>query len=158
MATAGAWTGSTPIDRSYQWRRCAATGAGCVDIATATSATYTLGSADVGHAIRVRETATNAFGQSFADSTATGVVKANPGKMAGTVRNLKNGATIANASVNCGDGYTAKTSSKGLYSIPNLAPARYTCTASANGYLPLTQVVDVSPGQVKTADFNLRRQ
>jgi hypothetical protein len=86
------------------------------------------------------------------------VVTANRGKIAGTVRNLKNGATIANASVNCGDGYTAKTSSKGLYSIPNLAPARYTCTASANGYLPLTQVVDVSPGQVKTADFNLRRQ
>ena len=62
--------------------------------------------------------------------------KANPGKLTGTVRNLKSGATIANASINCGNGYTAKTSSKGLYSIANLAPARYTCTASAT-FLPL---------------------
>jgi uncharacterized delta-60 repeat protein len=157
-ATAGAWAGSTPINSSYQWRRCAATGTGCVDIATATSAMYTLGSADVGHALRLRETATNAYGQSSADSTATGVVKANPGKLTGTVRNLKSGATIANASVNCGNGYTAKTSSKGLYSIPNVAPATYTCTATASGYLPFTQGVDVSPGQTKTADFNLARQ
>jgi hypothetical protein len=86
------------------------------------------------------------------------VVKANPGKLTGTVRNLKSGATIANASVNCGNGYTAKTSSKGLYSIPNVAPATYTCTATASGYLPFTQGVDVSPGQTKTADFNLARQ
>ena len=41
------------------------------------------------------------------------MVKAKPGTIAGTVRNLKNGATIANASVNCGSGYSAKTASDG---------------------------------------------
>ena len=46
--------------------------------------------ADVGHAIRVRETATNALRYTSADSTATAVVKANPGKIVGNVRNLKN--------------------------------------------------------------------
>ena len=107
----GAWTGSTPINRSYQWRRCDSAAANCVDIAAATATTYSLAAADVGHAIRVRETATNTYGQSSVDSAATAVVKAKPGTIAGTVRNLKNGATIANASVTCGSGYSARTTS-----------------------------------------------
>ena len=32
-ANAGAWTGSTPINHGYQWRRCDSAGANCVDIA-----------------------------------------------------------------------------------------------------------------------------
>ena len=134
----GVWSGSTPIDHSYQWRRCDSAGANCVDIAAATATTYALAAADVGHTIRVRETATNVYGQSSVDSAASAVVKAKPGTIAGTVRNLKNGATIANASVNCGSGYSAKTASDGTYSIANVAPGGYSCTASANRYRPST--------------------
>jgi uncharacterized delta-60 repeat protein len=93
---AGAWTGSTPINHGYQWRRCESAAADCVDIAAATTATYALAAADVGHTIRVRETASNAYGEGSADSAATAVVKAKPGTIARSVRNLKNGTTIAN--------------------------------------------------------------
>ena len=81
-ANAGAWTGSTPINHGYQWRRCDSAGADCVDIAAATTATYALAAADVGHTIRVRETASNAYGEGSADSAATAVIKAKPGTIA----------------------------------------------------------------------------
>jgi uncharacterized delta-60 repeat protein len=156
---AGAWTGSTPISHDYRWRRCDSAGASCVDIAGATATTYALTAADVGRTIRVRETASNAYGQGAVDSAATAVVKAKPGTITGTVRNLKNGATIANASVNCGSGYSAKTASDGSYSIPNVAPGDYSCAASANGYRPSTQTVTFLAGQkTATANFDLVRR
>ena len=47
-ADRGTWTGTPTITYAYQWRRCDTAGANCADIAGATSATYTLTSADVG--------------------------------------------------------------------------------------------------------------
>ena len=79
-ANAGAWSGSTPISHSYQWRRCDSAGANCVDIAGATATTYALTAADVGRTIRVRETATNAYGAGSVESAATAVVKAKGGR------------------------------------------------------------------------------
>ena len=58
-ADPGAWTGTGPIDFTYQWQRCDAAGANCVDIAGATDATYTLGSGDVGSTVRVIVTGDN---------------------------------------------------------------------------------------------------
>ena len=154
----GAWTGSTPINHDYQWRRCDSAGADCVDIAAATTPTYALTAPDVGHTIRVRETASNAYGEGSANSAATAVIKAKPGTIAGIVRNLKNGATIANASVNCGSGYSAKTASDGRYSIPNVAPGDHTCTVSATRYAPSTRTVTVAAGQTSTTNFTLDRR
>jgi uncharacterized delta-60 repeat protein len=157
-ANAGAWTGSTPINHGYQWRRCDSAGADCVDIAAATTATYALAAADVGHTIRMRETASNAYGEGSADSAATAVIKAKPGTIAGIVRNLKNGATIGNATVNCGGGYSANTASDGRYSIPNVATGSYSCTASATRYAPSTRTVTVATGQTSTTNFTLDRR
>ena len=64
---------------------------------------------------------------------------------------------IASASVKCGNGYSATTASEGAYSIPNVAPGSYSCTASANRYRPATRTVTVTSGQTTTADFNLAR-
>ena len=61
-ATGGTWTGTQPINLAYQWLRCDAAGANCADIGGATSQTYRLAPADVGHRIRVRVTATNIVG------------------------------------------------------------------------------------------------
>lgn len=47
----------TPQSFTYQWQRCDAMGNACVSIAGATGQSYTLTSADVGHTIRVTETA-----------------------------------------------------------------------------------------------------
>jgi hypothetical protein len=70
----GAWSGS-PTGYSYQWEDCDSAGNSCAAVAGATSQTYTLTSADVGHTIRVQETARNTSGVgSPATSAPTGVV------------------------------------------------------------------------------------
>jgi len=57
-ASVGSWTFDLDyLSYAYQWERCDAAGANCVDIANATSSTYVLTSSDVGHEIRVRVTA-----------------------------------------------------------------------------------------------------
>ncbi len=77
-ADPGVWQGSTPITFTYQWRRCDANGANCVDIAGATGQSYALGTADVGSTVRVVVTATNAAGSTTSTSTQTGRVAATP--------------------------------------------------------------------------------
>jgi hypothetical protein len=54
-----------------------------------------LAAADVGRTIRVRETATNPYGQNSVASAPSAVVtaKPKPGAIVGTVRNAKNGAS-----------------------------------------------------------------
>jgi subtilisin family serine protease len=74
-ASAGTWSGLEPIAFSYRWQRCDTAGA-CVDIATATGATYTLTTADVGAKVKVVVSATNAAGSSEAASDATALVLA----------------------------------------------------------------------------------
>lgn len=71
--THGAWTNS-PASFAYQWEDCDPSGRGCVAIAGATTQTFTVGAADAGHTIRVRESAANANGAGAAASLATGVV------------------------------------------------------------------------------------
>ena len=46
-ASPGTWSGSTPMDFSYQWRRCGSGGGNCKNIPQATDNIYTLSSADV---------------------------------------------------------------------------------------------------------------
>lgn len=59
FTTNGTWTYDLDyLTYTYQWERCDLAGASCVDIASATNATYLLGSADSGHTIRVTVTAT----------------------------------------------------------------------------------------------------
>ena len=69
-ASHGGWTGS-PTSFAYQWERCGFSGTGCEPIAGATGTGYTPTEADIGHAIRMRETVRNAVGQRSADSAAT---------------------------------------------------------------------------------------
>ena len=84
-ASAGSWTGTPPITYAYQWRRCDSSGGNCADIASATASTYALVSADQAATIRVRVTASNSAGSSFADSAQTAVVAAQSSSGALTV-------------------------------------------------------------------------
>ncbi|MGA2929218.1 MAG: hypothetical protein ABSG43_25165 [Solirubrobacteraceae bacterium] len=73
------WTNS-PTSYAYQWEDCDGYGAACTAIPGATAQTYALAARDVGHTIRVRESAANAAGTSgFANSAATALVYA-PGQ------------------------------------------------------------------------------
>jgi hypothetical protein len=75
-ATHGTWS-NLPTSYSYQWNRCDATGGACSTITGATSQTYVLGPADVGHTIVVQASASNHYGTGGpASSAATGVVAA----------------------------------------------------------------------------------
>src|SRR5207244_983011 len=70
----GTWA-NEPTSFTHQWLQCDGSGANCKPIRGATSQTYVLVSGDVGHAIRVEETASNASGPgSPATSAATPAV------------------------------------------------------------------------------------
>src|SRR5262249_18544353 len=58
-AQKGVWSSPDPLTYAYQWQRCDADGSNCGDVATATRSNYRLGSADVGHEVRVVVTATD---------------------------------------------------------------------------------------------------
>src|SRR6266550_4052041 len=70
----GSWSGAQPISYAYQWQRCDSSGANCGNIASATSTTYTLTSADVGSTLVLSVTATNPAGSQTAASAATAAV------------------------------------------------------------------------------------
>jgi hypothetical protein len=69
----GTWSGSPTF--TYQWSRCNTNGFDCDDIGGATSSSYTVVSADVGHVLEAVVTATNAYGSgsSSAETNAVGV-------------------------------------------------------------------------------------
>ena len=69
----GTWDYS-PTSYAYQWQRCDAAGANCVDIGGATSSTYVVQAADVTHTLVLAVTATNAAGPATATSDPTAVV------------------------------------------------------------------------------------
>ncbi len=74
VASTGSWSGN-PSAYGYQWERCR--GTACSAIAGATGQTYTAGAGDVGQALAVLGTATNAGGTSAAAASAhTAVVVA----------------------------------------------------------------------------------
>ena len=72
-ATAGSWS-NQPFAFARQWLRCDHSGLGCVGISGATSLSYTLTGADVGHTLVLRETAANAAGMTAGLSKPSAVV------------------------------------------------------------------------------------
>lgn len=73
-ASNGTWTGSPPINFSYQWQICDGNGNACHDIAGQTAQTYTIQSADAGNTLRVSVKATNAGGSSTALSGSSAAI------------------------------------------------------------------------------------
>jgi hypothetical protein len=70
----GAWT-NNPSSYTYVWYDCDGSGGSCVPISGASGQTYTLTAADVGHTVRVGESADNAGGTSVVFSAATALVQ-----------------------------------------------------------------------------------
>jgi glucose/arabinose dehydrogenase len=74
-ASNGTWTGSDPLEFTYQWLRCDASGDPCDPILTAVDSTYVLSPDDFGSSLRVAVTATNGAGSALAISDPTARVK-----------------------------------------------------------------------------------
>jgi hypothetical protein len=83
-STTGSWTGS-PSGYSFQWQRCSSTGTGCVNIAGATSSSYTLTTADGGMSVRSTVSATNVNGASAYAASAVDTVVPVPASTAAPV-------------------------------------------------------------------------
>jgi hypothetical protein len=89
-ADPGTWNVPGPATYTYQWQRCDARGANCVDIPGATDDTYTPGADDVGHTLRAEITATNDAGATTTTTTASAPVRAasDPDDLAGVAGGL----------------------------------------------------------------------
>jgi virginiamycin B lyase len=74
-ATSGKWSGEPAPTLTFQWRRCNAAGAECVNISGATANSYTPGEADVSKTLVMAVTATNPFGSTTAYSAPTEKVR-----------------------------------------------------------------------------------
>src|SRR5205807_990371 len=75
--THGEWTNS-PTSYAYQWLQCDSEGNNGKTRSAASRQTYTPVAGDVGHKLKVEETATNAGGSAEATSAATEVIKPLP--------------------------------------------------------------------------------
>ena len=107
----GSWTNS-PTSFAYQWQDCDASGLNCADIATATSASYTLTSADVGHTVVSVVTVTNVDGSNSQASSPTAVVAAPSDTTPPTVPT--NLTAVAGGSTQVDLSWTASTDDVGL--------------------------------------------
>ena len=74
-ASSGKWSGTEPIIYEYEWLRCNAAGAECVQAAApSVLPTYLAAGVDVGHTLRVMVLATNLAGKGEAESAPTAIV------------------------------------------------------------------------------------
>ncbi len=71
QASGGLWTGLGTTGLGYQWARCNLNGTSCASISGATGQSYGVGQVDLGNALRVNVTATNATGTTSASSAAS---------------------------------------------------------------------------------------
>jgi hypothetical protein len=76
--TPATFTGRLPLTLAQQWQRCDAQGANCVAIPSATGPSYVAQTADLGHTLRVDETAANADGSGAISSQPSVVITAPP--------------------------------------------------------------------------------
>jgi hypothetical protein len=72
----GSWSGATPLDYTYAWSRCNASGGECQTIQGAAKASYLPVADDVGHRLVLTVTAKNAEGSASASSAASALVAA----------------------------------------------------------------------------------
>jgi hypothetical protein len=72
----GNWSSETRISFAYQWQRCTAQGADCVDLPKETNSTYLLRADDVGRTLRASVTARNAAGATGAVTSPTPAIAA----------------------------------------------------------------------------------
>jgi hypothetical protein len=78
VAKVGTFTGGIPRKFAFQWSRCSKDGQTCADVSGATAESYGARTADVGHTMRVKVTASNDYGTATSTSNPSGVITAIP--------------------------------------------------------------------------------
>ena len=77
-ASIGTYKGDLPIQTTFVWQRCDATGSHCHTIPKAKKVVYTPTPADIGYTLRISVTATNAYGKMVVQSTPSDPISALP--------------------------------------------------------------------------------
>ncbi|HEY0360844.1 MAG TPA: hypothetical protein VGC83_01120 [Solirubrobacteraceae bacterium] len=149
-ANPGNWSVPGPATYTYQWQRCDAKGANCVDIPGATGDTYTPTAGDVGHTLRAEITATNDAGATSTTTTPSAPVQAasDPGDLAGVA-----GGLIDQASCQQLVG-GAKYRRVALAGIGTVRVRAYT-TGPALRSSPLRLTTEVTGGKAKRVSYQL---
>ena len=140
-AHVGTWNGTPPLTFAYQWQSCDSLSDACADIPGATRASYALGASDIGTAVRVVVTASNAGGSASSTSASTAPVVAAIAPSNATLATISGTAQVGQALVaNAGSwegsqpisyGYEwQRCSSEGCRFIPGVTTASYTPAAS----------------------------
>jgi hypothetical protein len=79
------------------------------------------------------------------------------GSIAGSVSEFSKRQALPGATVDCGSGGSATTGTDGSFTLGGVTVGDYTCTASADGYRPESQVVTVSKDRTTIISFHLKR-
>jgi hypothetical protein len=140
-ANPGSWSGTQPINYSYQWQRCNSSGTSCTGIAT--GPTYTTTDNDVNSTLRVAVTASNIAGQASATSNATAIVQAasTQGQLVALWHMDELSGTVMHDSARSHDG-TLKSVQLGL---PGYAGTAYGFNGSSS-YASVPTASDLNPG------------
>lgn len=125
-ASPGTWSGAAPT-YTYQWRSCDSSGSSCQDIASASAQAYTLGHGDVGNAIRVVVTATNAGGSATATSQPSATVAA--AVPSNTAAPTISGSAVSGQALTASPGTWAGTPGSYAYQWQRCDAAGANCTA-----------------------------
>jgi subtilisin family serine protease len=150
----GTWTGTAPLNYTYQWERCDSSGAACLAISGSSGPSYVLGSADVGMTIRLAVLASNAYGSTTAFSAPTALIAAAPAPSApaqasvsftGTL-NAKQTAVTFPLVIGSGVVQASLAFSKWPSLTLTVRAADGTIVGSANGGSVLTLVKSLSAG------------
>ncbi|MEA2315473.1 MAG: virginiamycin lyase, partial [Solirubrobacteraceae bacterium] len=146
----GTWANS-PTSYAYQWQQCDNLGNGCLPISGASGQTYVPAAGDVGHTLRVQETATNSSGSSepaTSEATAT-VLPPAPTVVTQAASAIAATSATLNATVNPNGGNvttctfeygttTAYGSSAACSSLPGSGASPVAVSAAISGLTPNT--------------------
>jgi hypothetical protein len=147
----GTWSGTQPINYTYQWQRCDSSGANCSPISGVTATTYTPSSADVGSTLEVTVSASNMAGSATASSVPTAVVLPGsvppppppPGLVALWHMDETSGTTIFD-SVGAHNGTLHSTQ----IGLPGFTGTAYGFNGSSS-YVSVPTAADLNPGSAK---------
>lgn len=144
-----------PTEYTYQWLRCEQIGFNCVKIEHATSQTYPLVFADVGHTIRVEETAHNETGASTpATSTQTELIAVAPPEnskaptIAGTAQQGKTLNAVAGSWTN----EPTKAKLQWLHCDAKGGECKAIASATSSSYVPVAEDVGHTVRVEETAE------
>jgi hypothetical protein len=118
----GNWSGTAPINYTYQWARCDQNGGSCANISGATQQTYELKPVDGGNTLRFRVTATNSSGSGAQTTVPSAVVTTTPSAPATGCPAGAAGTTVAVGDI----GSPARLQINTFQSTPSTIPGSFT--------------------------------